>query len=113
MTKNISILFLSITVFCVAVYIGVFIGRTTAEPMFQGANTKPYGTDDNISMIDLNTASVTELTQLPGITTDIAISIIKYREKYGQFYKVKEILDVDGVTEQLYQSIRSYVTIGN
>ncbi len=111
MKKNLSVIFLVAMLLCVCVYIGVFIGRTSLS------NTIPISSivrsrDTELEKIDINKATVQELMELPAVTARVANAIVEYRDKYGRYYKVKELLDVDGVTEAIYEAIKDYVVAG-
>ena len=44
--------------------------------------------------VDINSASVAELTQLPGIAKNIAYRIVNHRHKHGLFTAWEELLEV-------------------
>ena len=111
MIKNLSKIFLVAILCCIAVYIGVFIGRTSSSNIQFYSNEYSYETGGDLGKLDLNTVSANDLTNIPGVTPSVAKTIVKHREKYGRFYKVKELLDVEGVTKELYQIICQYVTV--
>jgi competence protein ComEA len=48
-------------------------------------------------VININLASATELEQLPGVGPATAKAIIVYREKYGAFNTVEDLLKVRGI----------------
>lgn len=50
-------------------------------------------------VIDLNTASVADLTRLPGIGEKRAQAIVDYRESSGPFQSVEELTEVKGIGE--------------
>ena len=56
--------------------------------------------DDN-DIVNINTASLTELQNLSGIGKSKAEAIIKYREQNGNFKNIEELLNVDGIGEKL------------
>jgi len=51
--------------------------------------------------IDINRAGVEELSTLKGIGSKKAQAIIEYREIYGQFSSVEDLLNVKGVGEKV------------
>ena len=48
-------------------------------------------------LININLASVVELEQLPGVGPSTAKAIVAYREKFGAFLKVEDLLKVRGI----------------
>ena len=48
-------------------------------------------------LININLASVIELEQLPGVGPSTAKAIVAYREKFGAFLKVEDLLKVRGI----------------
>lgn len=118
MTKNLPKIFLVAILLCIAVYIGVFIGRTSSKDIIHILNMEAYqqnSYNDNSSFrkIDLNEATAKDLTDIPGVDLSVAKAIVEYRDKYGRYYKVRELLDVNGVTDELYNTIKEYVTVNN
>ncbi len=62
--------------------------------------------------LDLNFATEAELRQIPGVTQSIAYRIIAARGLSG-FQSMDEILRIDGMTDDLYQRIRQFATLGS
>lgn len=62
--------------------------------------------------INVNTATVEELTELPRIGEVTATRIVKWREENGPFSTTEELMNVQGIGERLYERIRPYVTVG-
>ena len=55
--------------------------------------------------IDLNSATVEQLTSLPGVGPTLAGRIVEYREKAGRFGSIEELLNVKGIGEKNFQKI--------
>ena len=62
--------------------------------------------------IDLNSASVEELAQITFLTLNSSIKIVRYRERYGAFNSVRDLLNITGFDKALVDMIRPYVVVG-
>ena len=62
--------------------------------------------------IDINTASATELTALPGIGESLAGRIIEYRTLNGSFSNPEELMNVPGIGTTKYEKILNYIITG-
>jgi len=61
--------------------------------------------------IDLNTATLEQLQQLPSVGPSTAKSIVEFREKSGPFGRVDDLLAIRGITKQRLEKIRPYVAV--
>lgn len=61
--------------------------------------------------IDLNTASLELLMELPRIGESKAQAIIAYREQNGGFKSAEEIVNVKGIGDKTYTSFRDKITV--
>ncbi|MGC8733884.1 MAG: helix-hairpin-helix domain-containing protein [bacterium] len=61
-------------------------------------------------IVNINKANVEELTKLPGISKKTALNIIEYREKYGNFTNISELLKIKGITVEDLEEIKKYIT---
>jgi competence ComEA-like helix-hairpin-helix protein len=61
--------------------------------------------------LDLNTAAVEQLEQLPAVGPGIAKAIVEFREKSGPFLRVEDLLAIRGITKQRLEKIRPYVVV--
>lgn len=68
-----------------------------------------FATED--ALININSASKEKLMELPGIGESRAISIIKYREKYGLFKTIEDIMKVSGIKQAAFDKIREYICV--
>ena len=65
-----------------------------------------------VAAVDLNSADVQMLTQVPGIGEELARRIVAFRATNGPFVSLDELADVAGMTPRLIDSLTAYVTIG-
>jgi len=63
--------------------------------------------------VNLNTATVEQLSELPGVGEHLAARIIEYRQKSGGFKSTQELMNVKGIGEQSFQKIESLLTTGD
>ena len=61
--------------------------------------------------IDINSATIDELTKIPGIGKSTAQKIIDYRETNGGFITKSEIMNVSGIGQKKYDSIKDYIFV--
>jgi competence protein ComEA len=64
------------------------------------------------AVVNINTASATELATLPGIGAKTAARIIEYRQKNGPFKKVEELMNVRGIGEKNFLKLKPQLAIG-
>lgn len=62
-------------------------------------------------LININTASAGELTTLKGVGAAIALRIIEYRETYGGFSEIEEIMNVKGIGEKVFEEIKDNICV--
>ncbi|MDP7422769.1 MAG: helix-hairpin-helix domain-containing protein, partial [bacterium] len=63
--------------------------------------------------ININKASVRELTQLPRIGKGTAEKIIKYREENNGFKGIEEIMEVPRLGQSVFDGLKDLITVGN
>ena len=58
--------------------------------------------------LDLNTATIEQLEQLPGVGPRTAQEIVKFRERSGPFRRVEDLLAIRGITKRKLEKLRPY-----
>ena len=61
--------------------------------------------------IDINTASIEQLQQLPGIGPVTAQSILDFRKKSGPFRRAEDLLAIRGISENRFKAIAPYIVV--
>ena len=79
----------------------------TTVPVITGGNT---GAQPG-RLINLNTATASELDSLTGVGPSTAKAIISYRTKKGLFSKVEDLLNVPGIGPAKLAALRDQVTV--
>jgi competence protein ComEA len=73
--------------------------------------TKPARTTPAPASINLNTATATELEALPGVGAATAARIVEYRQKHGAFKKVEDLMNVRGIGEKTFLSLKPMIVV--
>ena len=61
--------------------------------------------------LDLNTAPAAELERLPGVGEKKAQAIVAWREQYGPFRTIRQVMQVPGIGEGIYRQMKEYVAV--
>ena len=69
----------------------------------------PEKTENNL--ISINSASIEELIELPGIGIKTAEKIIEYRETIGSFHNLEELMNVNGIGYAKYNKIKELICL--
>lgn len=62
--------------------------------------------------ININTATLEELDTLPGIGPALAARIIAYRQMYGAFKAIEDLMKVEGIGPTIFSKFKDRITIG-
>ena len=107
--------------------LGLFVGRRTGGEILYIQQERPAVSQalsmetappvDNVpteaqGRINVNTAGVEELSQLPGIGEVLAGRIVAYREENGSFLSTQELQNVEGIGEKRLDAILDLITVG-
>ena len=72
------------------------------------SDTKDSNATDKIN---INTASKTQLMEIPGIGEAKANAIISYREENGTFSAIEELKNVEGIKDGVFTKMKEYIVI--
>ncbi len=98
-------------------------GQKINIPSINSVETDTYITDDigeniiiddnssNSNLVNINTATQTELETLTGIGPSTALKIIKYREENGKFKSIEDIKNVSGIGDIKYETIKDEICV--
>ena len=67
--------------------------------------------DNSITKININTASLIQIQNLPGIGKSMAEKIIKYRNENGKFEKIEDLKKISGIGDAKLKNLIDYIYI--
>ena len=76
-----------------------------------GENVIIQDTNSSSNMVNINTATQAELETLPGVGASTALKIINYRNQNGNFKKIEDLMNVSGIGEAKFSTIKDHITI--
>jgi competence protein ComEA len=91
----------------------ILVGATTA-PGAIASGAAPGATASGPApgaLLDLNTATVDQFDQLPGVGPVLARRIVDYRTQHGAFHAIEELQDVTGIGERKYAELKDLVRV--
>lgn len=65
--------------------------------------------DDSPGIVNINRATAEELDTLPGIGPAKARAIIEYRETYGEFQTLEQLMEVKGIGQKTFERLKERI----
>jgi competence protein ComEA len=59
--------------------------------------------------VDINKASLVEISELPGISDKVAAAVVEERDRLGRFRSLEDLLGVKGIKEKRLQKILPFL----
>lgn len=98
------------------VVLGAFVALLVLLLAYRGygprLNARPTEHTRATDRMDLNSADVCQLEQVPGIGPKTARAIAEHRDAHGPFASVENLLDVHGVGPVTYEKVRDHLRAG-
>lgn len=92
----------------------ILVGLGPVAAQGAGAAVAPAGPDSapaTGALVDLNTASATDLEGLPGVGPVTAQKVIAWRSAHGSFTAINELLEIPGIGPKTFAKIAPGVTL--
>lgn len=86
-------------------------GSTGGDGGYPSAPSAGYTPPSSSFPVNVNTATQSELEQLPGIGPVLARAIISRREDVGPFHRPEDLRDVSGIGNKTFEKIAPYVVV--
>ena len=61
--------------------------------------------------VNINTATVEELINLPGVGEVLAERIVAYRQEHGAFCAAEELMEVNGIGESKFADMKEWIIL--
>lgn len=82
-----------------------FLILTTAAAAIADEAAAPAG------VVNINTADVAQLSNLPRVGAKLAQRIVDYRTEHGPFQKTTDLMQVKGVGDKMFERLSPYLAV--
>lgn len=84
-------------------------GVTPSESSLLVLTDNTTGEHSETTLVNINTATLSQLTTLTGIGSTRAEAIISYREANGKFEKCEDLMNVTGIKQGIYEKLKDEI----
>lgn len=86
-------------------------GETPGSRYINGSTSQSAASGGSkAGLININTANSAELQKLSGVGPVTADKIISYRNEYGEFKAIEELMNVSGIGEKTFAKLKNTIT---
>ncbi|USB34415.1 helix-hairpin-helix domain-containing protein [Paenibacillus sp. YPG26] len=78
-------------------------------PSAQDSSSEASGPSEPAGSVNINTAGLEELQNIPGIGAKKAAAIVDYRNQHGAFTKVADLTKVKGIGPKMLEKMKPYI----
>lgn len=93
---------------CIVLVLSLAVAVPQATASGEPSSTKQ---DAPAKPVDINRASETELTRLPGVGEAMAKRIVAFRDEHGPFERAEDLMKVKGIGEKSFQKLKPHVRV--
>ncbi|HEY6064693.1 MAG TPA: helix-hairpin-helix domain-containing protein [Thermoanaerobaculia bacterium] len=61
--------------------------------------------------VNINQASAEQISYLPRIGAKVAARVVDYRKTHGQFARAEDLMEVKGIGEKLFLTLKPYIAV--
>jgi competence ComEA-like helix-hairpin-helix protein len=87
------------------------------KKIIQGKNSLPDSLNPNLELnennqegiLNINTATRSELIELPGVGESTADKIIAYRDRHKKFNRPEDIMNVSGIGRKKFEKLKNHI----
>lgn len=83
--------------------LGLALSTIVAQPVLAEGDTH--------ASVNVNQATAAELQNLPRVGAKLAERIVQQRAQHGPFKRVEDLMEVKGIGEKMFTTLRPYVTV--
>jgi len=101
-----------------AIFILIFFSTSTSTLLAAGGNEAASAMSSMagkaagmVDKVNINTASIDSLSQIPGLSPEIGKAITSYRDAHGAFTSVSDLINIEGIDAGLLEKIKPLLTI--